>query len=127
MINCASCGVRFYQKDTDDPNCKYCQPPKLRKKNDCRERFDRVKRGAKLRGIPFELSYYEFSEFYGDHCVYCGDLTGTVNLDRINNEKGYFYDNVAPCCPDCNRMKGSLTVDGFLRKINSILNNFADG
>jgi len=38
-------------------------------------------------------------------------------LDRSNPQKGYTLDNVIPCCWQCNKTKGKLSHDDFIRYI----------
>ncbi len=126
MDNCVICNIEFDSLHKTN-KCRTCVTKgyKLNSPvNDCRTRYHRVRQGAKLRRIPFELHYDEFSEYYGRHCAYCGVVTPTVNLDRVDNNKGYTVDNVVPCCPECNRMKGSQSVDVFIGRCKSIADSF---
>ena len=124
--SCKGCGLDFDPLDTQKLYCIECSRNGKYKlvRADGRTRYSRVKNGAKLRGIPFELPYEEFAEFYGLPCVYCGDATDTINLDRIDSGKGYLFDNVVPCCPECNHMKGTKSLPDFIQKIKRIASNF---
>jgi len=86
-------------------------------------KFSRYKRGAKVRGIKFELSFYQFISFWKKPCEYCGDEIKTIGLDRLNNDKGYSMDNVVPCCTDCNRMKMAMDKNRFIEKCFKIIKN----
>lgn len=46
-----------------------------------------------------------------------------TGLDRIQNAHGYRLWNVAPCCFQCNHMKGAQTPDAFLSKVHDIASN----
>lgn len=64
-----------------------------------------------------QLTYEEFVEFTSiDSCEYCGNNVrwtkysrkkngNRYNLDRKNNDLGYFKDNLVVCCKTCNRVK----------------------
>lgn len=41
-------------------------------------------------------------------------------LDRIDNNKGYFKENLLVCCKCCNFMKRSLSYEAFLKQITKI-------
>jgi hypothetical protein len=49
-------------------------------------------------------------------CLYCGisllNFSG-ICLDRISSKKRHTFDNVAPCCPLCNRVKSAEGETGF--------------
>ena len=52
---------------------------------------------------------------YG-HCAYCGSYLNEVTFDhvRARSENGKMdSDNLLPCCPSCNVMKGSMTLEQF--------------
>ena len=83
---------------------------------------------AKKRGYEFKLEPWQFNLVVNDVCYYCGD-PGTimfrgfgyclVGVDRIDNNKGYTFDNVRPCCKDCNFSKGTMSEEEFLNKIRT--------
>jgi hypothetical protein len=58
-------------------------------------------------------------------CYYCGYKNSDfVNgIDRIDSKKGYILDNCVACCKMCNYMKGSLSVDVFIKRVEHILTN----
>jgi len=73
-------------------------------------RFVSGKCSAKSRGIPWELNFPQwFIIINNNDCHYCdGKLPETgSSLDRKDNNIGYLYDNVAPCCSACNELKGA--------------------
>jgi hypothetical protein len=81
------------------------------------------------------LDFDTFLTLSQQPCDYCGDmLTNSHNrkhgagiiqkkygifsyngLDRIDSNKGHTADNVVPCCWKCNRMKGDMTREEFIR------------
>lgn len=85
------------------------------------------RRGAYDRGHEFTLSDSEFDALTKDDCFYCGVEPRQVNkglsksgpylyngIDRLDNRKGYIAGNVVSCCGQCNRLKGSMSVDEFV-------------
>lgn len=52
-------------------------------------------------------------------------LTVINGLDRVDNSIGYIESNVVPCCYICNKMKGELPVEDFLRHLNNIFTRIA--
>jgi len=81
-----------------------------------RFRFRSYKGRAVKSSIPFVLSYQEFLQHWQKPCSYCGSPIETIGLDRKDNTRGYTPDNVTPCCPDCNWMKGGDTTEVFLAR-----------
>jgi hypothetical protein len=76
-------------------------------------------KGAAVRSLAWELSRDDFVRLTSLNCCYCGLAPSAVirsgptsgayiwnGLDRINNAEGYIPGNVAPCCAECNRIKG---------------------
>jgi len=43
-----------------------------------------------------------------------------MGLDRWDNSRGYFADNVVPCCKDCNRAKNTRTPRAFVERCRAI-------
>ena len=88
--------------------------------NTMRGRMSNYKCGASQRGIEWGLSEEEFLSYWKQPCYYCGSSIRTIGLDRVDNSKGYFVDNVVPCCTACNKMKVDMTQKDFLSHIRKI-------
>ncbi len=90
----------------------------------------RVKTGnARKRGINFELTEDQFRQLSSQNCFYCGrEPSNRYNnnngrkgyyhgdfihsgIDRVDNTKGYLFENCVPCCKECNFMKADITPD----------------
>lgn len=87
-------------------------------------------RGAKVRGLAFELDEDEFRELVKADCFYCGavPILRWVNsneilcngIDRVDNTKGYVKGNVVTACGDCNKMKGSFDKEAFIERCKAV-------
>jgi hypothetical protein len=96
--------------------------------------YSSYKRGARDRGLVFELTKREFRHLTQEPCFYCGvepkqkvwnggsaDDTYIYNgLDRKDNDKGYTIDNVVPCCKRCNRAKNVMPAEEFVEMAERI-------
>lgn len=73
-------------------------------------------REAARRGIVVALDAARAVALMGTPCVYCGcePTVRASGLDRVDNDVGYRRSNVAACCWDCNRMKGTATAHDFV-------------
>ena len=82
---------------------------------------------AEKRGLEFTLTEEEFRYLTQRPCHYCGagpSLKMVVarahgdylynGIDRIDNLLGYVSGNCVACCKQCNWVKGTLGVEGFL-------------
>jgi hypothetical protein len=126
MKTCNKCGqpdIGAYQKV-----CRQCaKDKKLRDYHKYRKTpatiLGRYKLNAQKRHIPFELSILEFMALWQLPCYYCGAIIPTIGIDRVDNTKGYQFQNVVPCCSTCNFMKMSLTQDQFYAHIRAIINH----
>lgn len=92
-------------------------------------------RSAKKRGYSFDLDKESFRKITKKNCHYCGGEPNRVikgqgktsgdyiynGIDRIDNSIGYIEDNIVPCCFICNSMKHTLSVEDFLKHIETIL------
>ena len=79
------------------------------------------KRAAKARDIEWLLNDEEFNLFWQKPCTYCGCEIETVGIDRLESDKGYFFENCVSCCSTCNKMKMELSKDDFINKIKEII------
>ena len=85
-----------------------------------RFRWRGYKARAKKAGIPFELPFEGFMSLWQAPCRYCGTTIETIGLDRLDNNLGYTLENLVPCCPICNQIKGMSTVAEFLARCRRI-------
>jgi hypothetical protein len=91
-------------------------------------RYLSCKKSAKRRGIEFNLTETDFYELISDECFYCDGFLGTIKgsaghgLDRVNNDLGYHYDNLVPCCSLCNKLKNNfLSLEETLKAVEAII------
>ena len=92
--------------------------------------FREYKLSAKQRHLYFELSAETLFSKVRENCTYCGNPPSKPHrecesflyngLDRIDNDIGYVESNITPCCFFCNKMKGVLSVEAFMKHINKI-------
>jgi len=94
--------------------------------------YHTYKYSAEVRAFIFALGKEQFREIISQSCFYCGqkplsrrgakyDNSFHCNgIDRIENTKGYIFENVVPCCEKCNRMKLAHTQKDFLTHVERI-------
>lgn len=46
-----------------------------------------------------------------------------IGIDRVDNNKGYFMDNVVSCCKDCNYIKRNHTPKQLLQRLEVFIEN----
>lgn len=95
---------------------------------------------ANNRGYEFKLSFEQLLAITKENCHYCGAIPNnkignvgkmkrgngyyTYNgVDRMDNTRGYFSDNVVPCCKRCNRAKDVMGKTEFLKWIEQVYNH----
>ena len=103
---------------------------------------------AKRSGRDFALTEDVVRELFNGRCVYCKRFPSSVHstqkrrldgthkrgngsftyngIDRISSDRGYVSDNVVTCCAECNRMKGSLSLNAFKLHIDTLHENFSN-
>lgn len=92
---------------------------------------------ARYRSLTWELSKEQFNELTTHDCYYCGkEPSQIVNLkgcngeyvyngiDRVDNTKGYIFENCVSCCGTCNKAKMSMTEEEFYWWVIRIYNKF---
>lgn len=100
--------------------------------------FYRIKKGAEVRNIEFDLDQQYLDDLYIKQNFKCA-LTGesiyitnkqsgyTASLDRVDSSKGYIKGNVCWVHKDVNFMKSNLSLDRFYKLSKMALdhqNNF---
>jgi len=93
----------------------------------------RYKRGAKKRGIEYNMTDEQMMEIMSNNCHYCGAHPSNIcspnhyygsyiynGIDRKDNKKGYTIDNVVSCCWECNYFKKERSYNEFLDLISRI-------
>lgn len=88
--------------------------------NYCSADFEDYKRRAEQKNLVFEITDELFNATRCNYpCYICGRISNSNHIngiDRVNNEKGYTYDNILSCCGDCNFMKKDMSWDFFVVK-----------
>ena len=83
---------------------------------------DYNKRASK-KNLDFVLSRDEYLCLITQDCYLCGKNSNSQHLngiDRIDNNKGYYLDNVKSCCANCNYMKKNYVLEDVLNKFMQI-------
>lgn len=88
---------------------------------------------AKKRGIVWNLTDEQFRDITAGDCHYCGSTPSQKScsrngngdyiyngIDRVVSTIGYAIGNVVSCCWECNRMKGDMEYEEFLKQIKRI-------
>ena len=82
------------------------------------KRFNRLKDGAKKRGIEFNLTFKETCKIYATkNCYFCGDAEITRTIDRLNNLNGYNSRNCVMACLFCNKLKRNIIAQDKKRML----------
>lgn len=133
------------------PHCRNCFLPEHKKpkkrtmltKHISLSIFNRLIRGAKLRGIKFDLSASYLDNLYyqqNKKCKMSGipiNISTSVNkkeerdantasLDRINSNKGYVEGNVQWVHKKINFMKQDLEIEEFINLCKEVSNNYVN-
>lgn len=87
-------------------------------------RYGHGKTRAKRAGLEWSLTKEQHAALLAKPCTYCGgglNDTGS-GLDRMDNALGYTFNNVTPCCFQCNRIKCEfLTHDEMLAAMAAVM------
>jgi len=111
--------------------CKECHYDRNGQANSViRNQYSNYRTHAKTKGLAFNLTLEQFSDFAISDCFYCGNAPsinrkgpGAVKrrrahpvngIDRMNNSLGYFLGNCVSCCTACNMMKKAKSIHSFI-------------
>jgi hypothetical protein len=126
----ANKGINKYLEDNAktmkawrDKNPEKCLDSNEAKKSNIKIHYTNYVRDADKKNIKFELTQEEFNELVKSVCYYCGTMQdkGLNGIDKKDYTKGYTNENSVSCCEICNVMKGTLSADIFLKRIEHIL------
>jgi hypothetical protein len=66
------------------------------------------------RGRANDMTRPLIKELIKDGCLYCGETTLRMTLDRIDNTKGHIKTNVVPACVRCNLLRRDMPYAAWL-------------
>lgn len=95
-------------------------------------RFSRIRHGAKLRELEFNITIEEIWNLFIKQNRKCA-LSGIIlkfkdaSLDRIDNNKGYIFNNTQWVHVDINFMKQAYDQDYFIKTCELIYKNSITG
>ena len=96
--------------------------------NECKKcckkiNFSNYIRNADIKNLEFSLTYENYISIVEKECYYCGvkQEKGFNGIDRLDQTKGYVFENCVSSCKMCNYMKGSLSDDVFIKRSEHIL------
>lgn len=95
---------------------------------------------ARRKNRTFKIPKAKFRKLTKLNCFYCGCVPATKamhhknqygtylynGIDRLDNNKGYTKDNIVTCCKICNRAKGNMSVEDFIKWIRAIKSTFKE-
>lgn len=109
------------KKQTYRGTCKLCRTERDRVSAGKPERkYKEYKYEASRRNLDFKLTLSQFKSFKDKPCHYCGSELEFISLDRVDNDLGYYIENVVSSCFTCNSIKHVYDKDYFLRHIEKI-------
>jgi 5-methylcytosine-specific restriction endonuclease McrA len=103
--------------------------------------FLSIKHGAKVRGVPFDLSKEQVLTLTSQKCFYCGQTPSQSldyanrrcngvylynGIDRLNSNIGYTEDNCVAACGQCNRAKNAMGYNEFILWIKRVYEQTAE-
>lgn len=81
------------------------------------------KKSAKTKKLEFSLTDEQCIQFFNSNCTLCNCKNGNIpmGIDRIDNVKGYIFNNCRAYCTMCNMIKGENKNDIIMERIKCIL------
>ena len=91
-------------------------------------------RNAEKRCLDWKLTSNQVKELTSKNCFYCGKSPSTKlekymslngqytynGIDRLDNLKGYTYDNCVSCCQNCNRAKKDFSIEWMIKILSRL-------
>jgi hypothetical protein len=89
-------------------------------------RYSSYKSRALKKQLDFLITNEDYDKIINNNCYLCGKTNDDKHkngIDRIDNNKGYFINNVKSCCGECNFMKKDYQFDDIINKLLLIYKN----
>lgn len=102
----------------------YCGECKICSSKSKENRYNIYKKNARRRNLNFQLTKEEFYNITSQPCYYCGNFQNYNGIDRIDPNKGYYFQNCVPCCEICNKMKLDYSIEFWMNHIKQIINYY---
>jgi len=83
-------------------------------------RFKAIRSNARKRNMLFTITKEDLREFWQKPCFFCGKNIDNIQIDRIDNKKGYIEGNIRSCCKWCNSMKSNNEDKEFIEQVRRI-------
>lgn len=102
--------------------CRACSAKKERTPN---IRYANTKAQCKGSGVEWSISYEDWLKVIDNPCAYCGGELADIGraCDRIDTMVGYTLENVLPCCPVCNEIRGRCFTVDEMKQIGPVIGN----
>lgn len=126
-FKCKSCYNKDWWSKNPEKRKDYAQNRNPRDIYKIEYRFTHAKSTAKQRKKCWDLNLEQYSNFLKKKCYYCNKSLlneSGIGLDRIDNSKGYVFDNVLPCCGSCNQIRGDHLTVPEMKLIMKVLIKF---
>lgn len=64
--------------------------------------------------VGHDLGVEFIEQLISSGCIYCGETTLRMTLDRKDNDRAHTKDNVVPACIRCNYARGNMPYEAWL-------------
>ena len=78
------------------------------------------RKSDRKKGRSCDLTISTVNCLLSKECIYCGDVSTRMTLDRIDNGLGHLQSNVNPACIRCNYIRGNMPYEAWLEIAPSI-------
>ena len=79
-------------------------------------------RSSGKKDKSLDISVADATDLWFSACTYCG-IFPSFSIDRVDSDKNYTKENVAPCCTICNKMKKDMSVEELYFRVAKIVEN----
>lgn len=98
------------------------------------KKYDNLRYNAKYQNLPFTLELDDVVNLMSEkYCTCCNtelntaDHLSKMQIDRVDNTKGYIKRNIFPLCKHCGSRKGDNTLESMITLLEYITQNSPRG